>query len=171
MNLGGYKIIEKAKIPKVATRLSACFDLQACFHKPIVKGMNEYNQKVDLPVIDDYIVLPGLSRALIPTGLIFVIPDLYQMKINPRSGLAWKNGITVINSPGTIDSDYPDETFVLLWNTSKFDFTIGDGDRIAQGELMKNESYLTTFSKADVFDLNLLKNKSDRNGGMGSTGV
>lgn len=172
MKLGIYRISEKTQVPCCATDFSACFDLKACFHKNKVKCCSGVsNEKVDLEVSDDYIILPPRSRALIPTGIIFVIPEGYQMKILPRSGLAWKNGVTVINSPGTIDEDYTEETFVLLHNTSYEPFKICNGDRIAQGELVKNTSRNIMFYDAFFNDVNKIKLKTNRNGGMGSTGV
>lgn len=170
MILGCYKVSEKAKIPSIATAYSACFDLSSCFHKDVVKCMDEYNVKIDLNVIDDYIILPARSRALIPTGLIFIVPDRKKIEIMPRSGLCWKHGITVINSPGIIDQDYTDETFVLLHNTSNVPFTIGDGDRIAQASVEKNTSYGLTVCESAI-GVSSLKEGYERNGGFGSTGV
>src|ERR1700722_17582766 len=81
---------------------------------------------------------PGAS-VLVPTGLRFAIPDGYEIQVRPRSGLAFKHGITVLNSPGTIDADYRGELKVLLINLSKEDFAINDGERIAQVIVAKHE--------------------------------
>ncbi len=82
--------------------------------------------------IEKEIVLSPLERILVPTGLFFEIPSGFEIQVRPRSGLAFKNGITVLNSPGTIDSDYRGELKVLLVNLSKEDFIIRPSDRIAQ---------------------------------------
>ena len=106
---------------------------------------------------------PGKS-ALIPTGLFFEIPDGYEVQVRPRSGLAAKNGVTVLNTPGTIDSDYRGEVKVILINLGEEEFTINDGDRIAQ-------MVVAPITTADfTFAENL--SETDRGaGGMGSTGV
>lgn len=81
---------------------------------------------------DEPIVIDSLERVLIPTGLFIELPEGYEAQIRPRSGLAYKNGITVLNSPGTIDADYRGEIKVLLVNLSREPFTVSPGDRIAQ---------------------------------------
>lgn len=98
--------------PEYATEWSSGFDLRANLIEPVVLGR-------------------GL-RTLVPTGLFFEIPPNFEIQIRPRSGLAAKNGITVLNSPGTIDSDYRGEIKVILINHGEADFTINHGDRIAQ---------------------------------------
>lgn len=106
---------------------------------------------------------PGKS-ALIPTGLLFEIPDGYEVQVRPRSGLAAKNGVTVLNTPGTIDSDYRGEVKVILINLGEEEFTINDGDRIAQMVIAPVTTAEFTFAE------NL--SETDRGaGGMGSTGV
>lgn len=99
-------------LPAYETLLSAGMDLRA--------------------FISEAIVLKPLQRALIPTGLSIELTEGLEAQIRPRSGLAFKNGITVLNSPGTIDADYRGELKVLLVNLSDTDFTVNDGDRIAQ---------------------------------------
>ncbi|MEO8210391.1 MAG: dUTP diphosphatase [bacterium] len=112
---------------------------------------------------ENIIILP-LESKLIPTNLVIEIPDGYEGQIRPRSGLALKNGITVLNSPGTIDSDYRGEIKVLLINLSKRDFEIKFGDRIAQLIIAKYER-VNLVSAKEV-------SKTDRgDGGYGSTGV
>ena len=81
--------------------------------------------------IDEPIVLHPLERRLIPTGLYMALPAGYEAQVRPRSGLAYKKGITVLNSPGTIDADYRGEVMVLLINLSQDDFLVSDGERIA----------------------------------------
>ena len=82
--------------------------------------------------IDSPVVLKKGERVLVPTGLFFEIPEGYEIQVRPRSGLAFKNGVTVLNTPGTIDSDYRGELKVLLINLGSEDFTINPGERIAQ---------------------------------------
>ena len=89
--------------------------------------------------IDDEIILSPLQRVLIPTGLYIELPQGYEAQIRPRSGLAFKHGITVLNSPGTIDADYRGEIKILLINLSNDNFTIKDGERIAQMIVSKHE--------------------------------
>ena len=110
------------------------------------------------------VVLSPLERRLIPTGIFLEIPQGYEGQVRPRSGLALKNGITCLNSPGTIDSDYRGELNVLLINLSNLPFTINNNDRIAQLVVAKVE-------KAELILVQQL-NETERNaGGFGHTGV
>ena len=102
---------------------------------------------------------------MVETGLIFDIPIGYSIRIHPRSGLAFKKGITLLNAEGIIDSDYTDELKILLYNTSNIDFFVHQGDRIAQGELVKNLDY--TIEECYTAPAK----KTNRIGGFGSTGV
>ena len=112
----------------------------------------------------DTVALAPLERRLIPTGIFLEIPLGYEVQVRPRSGLALKNGITCLNSPGTIDSDYRGEINVLLVNLSNQTFTINNNDRIAQLVVAKVE-------KAELILVQQL-NETDRNaGGFGHTGV
>ena len=115
------KVINRGKhqLPEYATALSAGLDLKANISEPIT--------------------LKPLERQLISTGLFIELPAGYEAQIRPRSGLAFKNGITVLNSPGTIDADYRGEVKVLLVNLSNADFLINDGERIAQMVMAKHE--------------------------------
>lgn len=108
------RIINKSKhqLPEYATPYSAGVDLRAN--------------------IDEPIILKPLERALIPTGLFIELPEGYEAQIRPRSGLAAKHGLTVLNSPGTIDADYRGEIRVILVNLSGEEFVINDGERICQ---------------------------------------
>ena len=106
---------------------------------------------------------PGKS-ALIPIGLFFEIPDGYEVQVRPRSGLAAKNGITVLNTPGTIDSDYRGEVKVILINLGEEEFTINNGDRIAQ-------MVIAPVTTADFTFAENLSETDRGSGGMGSTGV
>ena len=115
------KIINKSKhpLPQYATELSAGMDLRAN--------------------LDTSITLKPLERKLIPTGLFIELPEGFEAQIRPRSGLALKKGITVLNSPGTIDADYRGEIGVILINLSNEDFEIADGERICQMVIAKHE--------------------------------
>ena len=113
--------------------------------------------------IDSPIVLKPLERALIKTGLFMALEDGYEAQVRPRSGLAYKNGITVLNSPGTIDADYRGEVGVILVNLSNTDFVIEDGERIAQMVIAKYE-------QADFELVDELSTTERGAGGFGSTG-
>lgn len=106
------RLREAAKAPVYMTAGASGMDVHACIDAPVVLG--------------------SLERALIPTGLAFAIPEGHEIQVRPRSGLAAKNGITCLNSPGTVDADYRGELKVLLVNLSKDPFTIVPGERIAQ---------------------------------------
>jgi dUTP pyrophosphatase len=115
-------------------------------------------------VLQEDVVLGPLERKLIPTGLYVAIPVGYEIQIRPRSGLAYKHGVTVLNSPGTIDSDYRGEIKVLLVNLSNEPFTIVNGDRIAQLVIAKHSKieWRTSYSLSDT---------ARGAGGFSSTGV
>ncbi len=114
---------------------------------------------LDVPVI----IKKG-ERALIPTGLSFEIPDGYEIQVRPRSGLALKNGVTVLNSPGTIDSDYRGELKVILANFGQEDFTVNNGDRIAQ-------IVVASVTAANFIKVDSISETLRGAGGFGSTGV
>ncbi len=140
------RVINKSKhnLPEYATPQSAGMDLRANINEPIT--------------------LKPLERKLIPTGLFIALPVGYEAQIRPRSGLAFKYGITVINTPGTIDADYRGEIMVLLVNLSNDDFVINDGERIAQMVIAKHErAAFTEVKELDVTERNT--------GGIGHTGV
>ena len=107
-------------LPQYATPLSAGVDLRA---------------NLDAPVI-----LPPMGRCLVPTGLRIALPAGYEAQVRPRSGLALKHGITLLNTPGTIDADYRGEIGVIMANLSAEPFTIADGDRIAQLVVARHET-------------------------------
>ena len=110
------------------------------------------------------IILPPGERVLVPTGLYLEIPENYEAQVRSRSGLALKKGITVLNSPGTIDADYRGEIGVIIANLSDSDFTIKSGDRIAQMVIAKYEKI--AWKVVDKLDDSLRGNK-----GFGSTGI
>lgn len=112
----------KHELPQYATELSAGLDLRA---------------NIDTPI-----ELKPLERTLVPTGLFIELQKGYEAQIRPRSGLAFKNGVTVLNSPGTIDADYRGEIKVLLVNLSNTVFIINDGERVAQMVIAKHEQII-----------------------------
>ncbi len=116
--------------------------------------------------IDEPIILMAGERSVVPTGLYFSIPETLELQVRPRSGLAAKNGITVLNSPGTVDSDYRGEVKVILINLSNESFKINHGDRIAQGVIAPVMStQIMRFEKVENLD------ETERGeGGFGSTG-
>ncbi len=139
------KVINRSKhvLPAYATEQSAGLDLRANIEAPIV--------------------LKPLERALVPTGIFIALPDGYEAQIRPRSGLAAKHGVTVLNSPGTIDADYRGEIKVILVNLSNVSFTIEDGERICQMVVAKYEQ--VSWNEVDVLD------ETERgDGGFGHTG-
>lgn len=140
------KIVNKSAhaLPAYATELSAGLDLRA---------------NLDAPVI-----LKPLERAMIPTGLFMELPAGYEAQVRPRSGLAAKSGITVLNSPGTIDADYRGEVKVIVVNLSSQDFTIENGERVAQLVIAKHEQ-LTWEETTELSDT------TRGAGGFGSTGT
>ncbi len=124
----------------------------------------EFSAGMDLRAnLSDSIVIKPLQRVLIPTGLYIELPIGYEAQIRPRSGLALKHGITVLNSPGTIDSDYRGEIKVILVNLSNDDFIINNGERICQMVIAKHES-------AVVVNVNSLSDTVRGDGGFGHTG-
>ena len=114
--------------------------------------------------LETAVVLKPLQRALIPTGIFIELPAGFEAQIRPRSGLAYKHGISIVNSPGTIDADYRGEIKVLLVNLSDQDFTIADGERIAQMVVARHE----TVEWQEAAELSDTERGA---GGYGSTGV
>ena len=114
--------------------------------------------------LDQPIIIQPLSRAIIPTGLFMAIPQGREGQVRPRSGLAIKKGVTVINSPGTVDSDYRGEVMVGLVNLSDEPYTVNDGDRVAQLVISK-------FEALSIQQVDSLEETSRGHGGFGHTGV
>ena len=140
------KVINKSnnKLPEYATSMSAGFDLRANLEEPVI--------------------LKAGDRMLIGTGLFIALAPGYEAQVRPRSGLALKKGITVLNAPGTIDADYRGEVGVILYNTSKEDFVIEPGERIAQMVIAKYEQI--SWEQVEVLD------ETERGiGGYGHTGI
>ena len=134
-------------------------------HHPLPAYATSQSAGMDLRAnIDKSITIHPMERILIPTGLFMALPPGFEAQIRPRSGLALKHGITVLNSPGTIDADYRGEIMVLLINLSVDDFIINDGERIAQMIIAKHET--VEFAVVDKLD------ETERgSGGYGHTGV
>jgi len=114
--------------------------------------------------IEKEITLKPLERAIVKTGLFIALPPGFEAQVRPRSGLAAKKGITVLNSPGTVDADYRGEIGVILVNLSNDDFIINDGERIAQLIIAKHE-------RANWVEVNVLDETARGAGGFGSTGM
>ena len=140
------KIVNRGsqQLPAYATPESAGMDLRANITEPIV--------------------LHPLERRIIPTGLYIALPPGYEAQVRPRSGLAFKHGITVLNSPGTIDSDYRGELGVLLVNLSSEDFTVEAGERIARMVIARHE-------QGEFVEVEELDDTERGAGGYGHTGV
>jgi dUTP pyrophosphatase len=140
------KIINKSghKLPHYETLASAGMDLRADLESPIT--------------------LKPLERAIVPTGLYMELPVGYEAQVRPRSGLAAKKGITVLNAPGTIDADYRGNVGVILVNLSNEDFTVENGERIAQMVIAKHE-------RAEWVEVEALSETDRGGGGFGSTGT
>jgi dUTP pyrophosphatase len=131
---------------------------------PLPNYQTDNSAGVDLQAnINEEITLLPLQRVLVPTGIKLALPEGYEAQVRPRSGLALKNGITVLNSPGTIDADYRGEIGVILVNLSNENFVIKDGERIAQLVITKYEK--VRFEKVEVLD-----ETARGAGGFGSTG-
>lgn len=140
------QIINQSKhpLPQYATPLSAGMDLRANLDEPVI--------------------LKPLQHCLVPTGLYIALPAGYEAQVRPRSGLALKKGVTVLNSPGTIDADYRGEIRVILVNLSSEEFVIEDGERIAQMVIARHEQ--ADWEVVDVLD------ETERGaGGFGHTGT
>ena len=139
------QVINKSKhpLPQYATGMSAGMDLRA---------------NLDAPII-----LKPLQRCLVPTGIFMALPEGFEAQVRPRSGLAIKKGISVLNSPGTIDADYRGEVCVILVNLSTEDFVIEDGERIAQ-------MVIARYDQAEWQEVDVLDETERGAGGFGHTG-
>lgn len=133
-----------AKVPQYMSTGAAGCDVIACLDEPMEIGIGK--------------------RVAVPTGLAFQIPDGYEIQVRPRSGFAYKRGLTVVNAPGTIDSDYRGEVMVLMINLGQEPVIVSDGDRIAQLVLQKVE-------RIEWLESASLESSERAEGGFGSTGV
>ena len=133
-------------------------------HHPLPAYQTSLSAGMDLRAnLDAPIVLHSMERRLIPTGLFIALPEGYEAQIRPRSGLALKHGITVLNTPGTIDADYRGEIGVILINLSDTDFTINDGERICQ-------MVIAPCCQATPVNVDMLDETERGAGGFGHTG-
>jgi dUTP pyrophosphatase len=132
------------ELPQYATPLSAGMDLRACLAEPVT--------------------LASLQRAVVPTGLFIELPAGYEAQIRPRSGLAAKHGISIVNAPGTIDADYRGEIKIILVNLSDMPFVVQPGERIAQMIIARHE-------RVEWTPVDELDDTARGAGGFGSTGV
>ena len=150
------------ELPKYETPDSAGMDLRADLWS--IKEKFLFNTRIvrDEHSIIQYIEIAPGGRALIPTGLKMALPKGYEASVRPRSGLALKYGVTVLNTPGTIDADYREDVGVILVNHGNEPFTVKQGDRIAQMVITKMEQI--TWNPVDSLE------KTERGGGFGSTG-
>ncbi len=134
-------------------------------HQPLPTYATEQSAGMDLRAnLSEPVVLRPMERRLIPTGLHIALPEGYEAQVRPRSGLALKRGITVLNAPGTIDADYRGEVGVVLINLGQEDFTVNDGERIAQ-------MVISSYEKADFIEVASLDETERGAGGYGHTGV
>lgn len=135
-------------------------------HHPLPQYETELSAGLDLKAYlpEGPVVLKPLQRGLVKTGLFIELPAGYEAQVRPRSGLALKKGITVLNSPGTIDADYRGEVCVILINLSDQDFVINDGERIAQMVIARHE-------QAQLVEVEELSDTQRGAGGFGHTGV
>ena len=134
-------------------------------HQPLPQYATEQSAGMDLRAnLDAPVTLKPLERRLIPTGLQIALPVGFEAQVRPRSGLALKKGITVLNTPGTIDADYRGEIGVVLINLSQEDFVVNDGERIAQMVIERHE-------KADFIEVEVLDETERGEGGYGHTGL
>lgn len=170
------KLADKATLPVRATEKSACFDVTACFRADSVKAANR-QKKIDVldftseGGVKPYVRLFPQDRVLIPTGLIILIPDGYEIAVRPRSGIAFKRGIVVANAPGTIDCDYTHETFILMMNAGDVPVTIQDGERIAQIAVQPITADRVTMDGITMDDVLAFRKEQERQGGFGHTGT
>lgn len=190
---GIFRVSEFARLPSYGTTRSACFDVRCCLRdKKTVTAYSPMNEKVNLEVVlgQDFsdgvvvkswsIIIPAGYRVLVPTGMVFDIPEDLSLRLHPRSGLALKKGLALANCEGVIDEDYPGETFVALINNSQTSVLIGHkdehtdedgnvveqgGERICQGEF---QGYIIEeFKDLDERPAP----KTERAGGFNSTGT
>ena len=163
-----YLVHPLSVLPHYGSDQSSCFDLHACWNEG--QKIKYYNGFSDTEgkflTAGETITLVPQSRALIPTGLIFDIPEGFSIRLHPRSGKAIKEGLSLINCTGVIDSDYILECMIPVVNLSQRDLTIKWSERIAQGKL-RQDGPKVVFEKIQ----HPPTSKSDRTGGFGSTGV
>jgi dUTP pyrophosphatase len=174
-NLGIYKLAEDAPMPTIATRDSACFDLSIFIkrsarykaynlnnHEDVLTG--KFGRKENLNATA-FLDIPPLWRVCIPTGIILDIPRGHSVRVYSRSSTPLKRGLMLANAVGIIDSDYVDELMLIFVNISNSVVRVENGDRLAQGEMVQTPEHYFIHPRSIR-----PTQKTDRNGGMGSTG-
>ena len=163
-----YKLHPEAQAPVYSTTDAACFDIFLCtFGVTAFDGYDDTGKKFTrLLTTDGGVTICPRDRVLAPTGLIFDIPKEYSVRIHPRSGLSLKEGLTLANAEGVIDSDYMEETFVMLTNNTTRNIVVPNLSRICQGELVRNNR--ATFEEVKTRPT---RDNTNRKGGFGSTGT
>lgn len=170
MKLGVYKIHEDSQLPTYGSESAACFDIRAYLNnKAKLKCFDMDNEELLCETFqseEEFLInINPFCRVLVPTGLIFDIPEGYSLRLHPRSGLAFKKGVSLANCEGVVDSDYYHETFVALINNTESRITIKHGERICQGEIVP----------VNKVDFEVVHNSptqtTSRQGGFGSTGT
>ena len=164
-----YKLDSEVKDPFRATEGSACFDLHSFLPensvaKVFISHSEQDTEIRERTVVKGRVQINPTERMLVPTGLIFDIPTGYSVRLYPRSSLALKQGLTLANNVGIIDSDYVQPVFMMVCNMSGFQQFVTDGERICQAELVQEKQYVLL-----VVD-ERPERKTDRDGGFGSTG-
>jgi len=169
MNVGCYLIDKTIPLPHHGSEFSACYDLHASLYPERVKMRCRNNEEDNVKLKSDnngkYLDIRPGCRYLVPTGVIFDIPEGWSMRLQPRSGLSWKAGLIITNGEGIIDADYVNETFVILQNTSDQVIRVRHGERICQAELVP-----TVAVNFEIIE-NAPEKKTSRAGGLGHTGV
>lgn len=165
-----YRMNENAELPTYATEGSAAFDIKSCFKNgDKLRAYNNWNKEVFITVKGvggnpNSFQLPPDTRILIPTGLIFDVPDKHVLKMFIRSSVALKRGLVLANGTGIIDSDYVEQTYIMINNETDSLAVISDGERLAQCVLEKTQQVKLSEIKTQP------SQKTDRDGGFGSTG-
>ena len=164
-----YKLDSEVKDPFRATEGSACFDLHSYLPEDSMVRVYISHHDEDIEIRERRVVkgrvqLNPTERMLVPTGLIFDIPVGYSVRLYPRSSLALKQGLTLANNVGIIDSDYVQPVYMMVHNISGYQQFVTDGERICQAELVREQPYV-------LMEVNERpERKTDRDGGFGSTG-
>lgn len=162
-----FKTHPDVNLPAFATDEAACFDIAASMLGKITyEGYNKTNSKFERKIGSDgaIAIMPG-DRVMVPTGMILDIPKGYSVRLHPRSGLSLKLGLVLANCEAVIDSDYFNELFLLIHNTSENKINVAHGERLAQAELVEQIKYKITETKTKP------EQRTNRVGGLGSTGV
>jgi dUTP pyrophosphatase len=165
-SLGIFKLHPTVMNPSLATANSACVDVYAFIQNKEISVYDRYNNKSTIKTDEKSVSIRigPKERILVPTGIILDIPKHFSVRMHPRSGLAIKKGLALVNCEGVIDCDYVEELMIPLVNTSDISYDIGHQERVAQMELVRTEHFVYHhISERPSI-------KTDRSGGFGSTG-